>query len=404
MNRNEGDVLGRGRYKLIKRLGKGSYGEVWLAGDTELDMNVAIKTLHPSSGSITDLQKEARTQARLNHQNIAKINNVDIDERFISMEYIEGESLEHCLRAYITNKTWIQEGKAMQFLTQCFEALKYAHKKSVVHGDIKPANIMIHRDDTIKLTDFGVAKVISEQSTGYSTNIVRRLGTITYMAPEVLNGEPRTVKSDLFSLGILAYLLFTGRHPFYSTHPSGLFSVRENILSDEEPTEPRKINPKIPEIHETVIMKMLAKNPVNAKYCSQCGESLEKVRKDQYKGKSPLELQNRAFQLNALGDYEEAIKFCDAAIKREKKFADAHQTRGFALSNLGRTKKALEAYQRALEYSTDRAQKANIHTNRCYIYMVESDPQNMINELKLALKENPYHSKAKDLLERYQTK
>lgn len=347
MNRNEGDVLGRGRYKLIKRLGKGSYEEVWLAGDTELDMNVAIKTLHPSSGSITDLQKEARTQARLNHQNIAKINNVDIDERFISMEYIEGESLEHCLRAYITNKTWIQEGKAMQFLTQCFEALKYAHKKSVVHGDIKPANIMIHRDDTIKLTDFGVAKVISEQSTGYSTNIVRRLGTITYMAPEVLNGEPRTVKSDLFSLGILAYLLFTGRHPFYSTHPSGLFSVRENILSDEEPTEPRKINPKIPEIHETVIMKMLAKNPedrytdvekayeeftdigllcqfcdfknpVNAKYCSQCGESLEKVRKDQYKGKSPLELQNRAFQLNALGDYEEAIKFCDAAIKMEK--------------------------------------------------------------------------------------
>ena len=82
MNRNEGDVLGRGRYKLIKRLGKGSYGEVWLAGDTELDMNVAIKTLHPSSGSITDLQKEARTQARLNHQNIAKINNFSFPSKF----------------------------------------------------------------------------------------------------------------------------------------------------------------------------------------------------------------------------------------------------------------------------------------------------------------------------------
>ncbi|MCK4732186.1 MAG: protein kinase [Methanophagales archaeon] len=433
MNHKEDNVLGNGRYRLIKTLGEGTYGVVWLAEDSKLKIKVAIKTLHPSMGKIADLQKEAVTQARFNyHQNIATIYEVDIDDRFIAMEYIEGESLENCLRTHITNKTWISRDKAVHFLTQCFEALMCAHEQLVIHGDIKPANLMIHKDDMIKLTDFGVAKVISEQLKGYATtNIARRLGSITYTAPEVLKGEPRNFKSDLFSLGIIAYLLFTGRHPFYSTDPSGLFSIREKLLSDEEPEKPREINPDIPEVHENVIMKMLAKNPenrytsvkqayeeftdiglvcqdckfknpFNAKFCSQCGRSLEKVREEQYKGKLPIELWSRAFQMNATGEFEEAIKFCDEAIKMKKDFADAYQTKGFALSNLGEPEEAMECYQKALKYSTDRVQKANIHTNRSYIYMIKGDHENMIKDLKKALEYNPYHGKARALLEKYQ--
>ncbi len=268
MNHKEHDVLGSGRYKLIKILGEGTYGVVWLADDTQLQIKVAIKILHPHMGKIADLQKEAVTQASLNHPNIAVIYSVDIDDRFIAMEYIEGESLEAYLRKYIINNIWISKDEATHFLSQCFEAFMYAHEQSVVHGDIKPANIMIHHDKTIKITDFGVAKVISEeQLKGYTTNTARKLGSITYMAPEVLKSEPRTFRSDLFSLGIVGYLLFTGHHPFYNTHPSGLFGIRETLLSDKEPKKPMEINSDIPEIHENVIVKMLSKNP-ESRYAS----------------------------------------------------------------------------------------------------------------------------------------
>jgi len=431
MNHKQNDVLGSGRYRLIKILGEGTYGIVWLADDTQLQIKVAIKILHPHMGKIADLQKEAVTQARLNHPNIAIIYSVDIDERFIAMEYIDGESLENYLRKHIIDGTWISKDEAAHFLSQCLEGLMYAHEQSVVHGDIKPANIMIHQDKTIKITDFGVAKVVSEeQLKGYTTNIVRRLGSITYMAPEVLRGEPRTLKSDIFSLGVVGYLLFTGHHPFYNTHPSGLFGVREMLLSDDEPKKLKEINQDIIEVYENVIMKMLAKNlenryanvkeayeefvgigllcrncnyknPVSAKFCNECGQSLKEVREDQYKDKSPREIWSKAFQLNALGQFEEAIKFCDEAIKAQKDFADPYQTRGFALSSLGKYEEARESYKMALKYTKDKIQVANIHTNMSYTYMMEHNYEKLIEELEEALKNNPDHYKAKQLLEKF---
>ncbi len=209
MNIQKDDILGSGRYKLKKILGEGSYGTVWLSDDLQLQTEVAIKTLHPHMGKIADLQKEAITQARLSHSNVAMIYSVDIDDRFIAMEYIEGESLENYLRKLIQDDNWISLDTAAHFLSQCFEGLMHAHDQSVVHGDIKPGNIIIDRGEVIKITDFGVAKVISEeQSKGYATtNMARRLGSITYMAPEVLKGERRSFSSDMFSLGMVAYLL-----------------------------------------------------------------------------------------------------------------------------------------------------------------------------------------------------
>lgn len=435
MNRQKDDIMGAGRYKLKKVLGEGSYGIVWLSDDLQLQIEVAIKTLHPHMGKIADLQKEAITQARLSHPNIAIIYSVDIDDRFIAMEYIEGESLEDYLRKLVENNNWINLDTAAHFLSQCFEGLMHAHEQSVVHGDVKPGNIMIDKSGVIKLTDFGVAKVISEeQPTGYTTaNMARRLGSITYMAPEVLKGERRSFSSDIFSLGIVAYLLFTGHHPFYSTHPSGLYGLRDMLLSDEEVRDPRELNKDTPEGQAKIIRRMLSKepecrygsikeayedfvdigllcakcsskNPANARYCNHCGNSLEEERKDQFKDKTAQELWSKAFQLNGLMKFSEALQFCDEAISLQPNFPDAYQTKAFALSNLGKYEDAIDSYKEALKYFSettglDRKKLANVWTNMSYCYSNIKEYDLSKKALETAIEYDPNHYKAKKLLE-----
>lgn len=431
VNYGEERILGNGRYELQRILGQGTYGVVWLANDTQLQIHAAIKRLHPNMGKISDLQREAVTQARLNHPNVATIYSADIDGRFIAMEYVEGESLEKCLKTHISNGTWINIEKSRQILSQCFDALRYAHGENVIHGDIKPGNIMIHSNETVKLTDFGVAKVISERElAAYSYGEQRRLGSITYMAPEVIMGEPRDFRSDIFSLGIMAYVLFTGNHPFRHPHPSGIFSIEDMILSDEEPRKPSDVQPSIQESFERVIMKMMAKspedryaninqayeelfgfgltcpkcgssNPASAHYCMKCGHSLQEAKDDQYKDRTPRELWSRAFQLNSELKYEEAIKLCNEAVKMQPDFAEAYQTKGFALSNLRAYNEALDCFTLALKYAKDRLKKADIHVNISYVYFKQGDYERNVAELRKALELNPYHPKARTLMEKY---
>ena len=425
------EVLGDGRYELLRILGQGAYGTVWLADDTQLQIKAAVKRLHERMGKLEDLKREAVTQAHLNHLNIATIYSASIEERYIAMEFVEGESLEKCLKRHIDNGTWIDMGKSKQILLQCFEALRYAHGENVIHGDIKPGNIMVGTNETVKLTDFGVAKVITERELmGYLQRGQRRLGSITYMAPEVIRGEPRDFRNDIFSLGILAYLLFTGLHPFRHPHLSGLYSVTDMLLSDEEAKKPSEINSDIPERFEKVIMKMVAKNPedryaninqayeelfglgltcphcrfdnpANALYCMHCGKSLQEAKDDQYRDKLPRELWSAAFRLNSEFKFEEAIKLCDRAIEMQPDFAEAYQTKGFALSNLKAYPEAHECFKLALKYAKDRSKEADIHVNISYIYFKQGDHEKNIAELKKALEINPYHSKARELLDKY---
>lgn len=430
MTYNIGDVLD-GRYKLVQQVGQGTYGTVWSAEQIKLKKKIAIKTLHERTGGISDLQKEAMIQATLDHRNIARIIDVNPDQRFIAMEYVEGESLERRLKKCIADGTWIEKDKAYELLVQCLEALTYAHQKSVVHGDIKPGNVMIRDDDVVKLTDFGVAKVISEEaSTVYSIGAARKLGSVTYTAPEVLRGESRTPASDIFSLGIVGYLLFSGCHPFFNVHPSGLYSMREMLLSDEEAKRLREIDSSVPERYEKVIMKMIAKTPdsryseikkayeefvamhlvcthcgennrSSAHFCDSCGKSLEQARGDELKDKSAYELQHRAYQLNSLGHYGRAIEFCDEAIKMKPHFSAAYHTKGWAHSNLREYDEALECYKQALHLADDETQKANIYTNMAFVYMVKGERKKMIRHLEMAVKHDPNHPKANQLLQKY---
>jgi serine/threonine protein kinase len=354
------------------------------------------------------------------------------------MEYIPGESLEKHLRNHIKNGTWVDMDMATSWLRQCFDALLCAHGQSVIHGDIKPGNIMLDRNGAIKLTDFGVAKVISEDKDRYTTNQARRLGSTTYMAPEVLRGERRDFASDIFSLGVFAYLLFTGHHPFYNTHPSGLFGVRESLLSGEEVANPREFNDGISENHANILVKLLAKdrtrryltvkqayedfanigllcrrcnfkNPVKARYCNQCGRSLEEARQSQYKDKSSQELQSEAFQLNGLGQYEEAIVFCDQALKVQNDNPFAYQTKAFALSSLEKYEEALASYEQALEFTRtgtppERVRVANIYTSMSYCHERLGDYPHAKEVLKKALEYDQNHFKARELLERGRAK
>jgi len=431
MSFNEGDRLCGNRYELESLLGTGTYGSVWVAQDTRLEnRKVAIKALHTSGGRIRDLEAEATTQARLNHQNIATIHDVDIDDRVIVMEYIRGQSLERFLKDSIASSDWPEISNSRQILAQCFDALIYAHSRNVVHGDVKPGNILLHDDGTVRLTDFGVAKVISESDPGgYPPGVHRRLGSIAYMAPEVISGSPRDFRSDIFSMGIVTYLLFTGIHPFYSTDPSGLFSVRDLLTSDFQPSSPKNENGEISDSYDKAIMRMLAKdpedrfqsmkeayeelievgivcpacahgNPEESSYCNQCGSSLKEVIASQFIGKSSRELQERAFELNSVMRYSEAIRFCDESIELDPKNSYAYHTKAWALSSLRSYDEALENYKKALLFSENDNQRARIHTNISYVYWKTGDPGLWQHHLEEALRCDPYFSKAYDLLHR----
>lgn len=430
-----GQKLGRDqRYGLKKRIGEGSYGVVWLAEDLQLGRPVAVKTLHPFRGRLADLEREAKAQAQLVHPNIVIIYGVDVDERFIAMEYVEGESLEECLKEHIRKSTWIATEKATAWLLQCFRAIKCAHAKGVVHGDIKPGNVMIDRDGTVRMTDFGVAKIISEEKQDtYRLEEPRRVGSITYSAPEVLRGGHRNYVSDMFSMGILAYLLLTGHHPFFNVHPSGLFSVTDMLLSDDRARDPKDINPDITENHARVILKLIEKDPearypniqqafdefadiglscpkcrskndLVAKYCNQCGRVLRGL-EDQYKGKTAQELSAIAFDLNGAGQYEQAISFADAAVRANPDFPLAHQTKGFSLSSIGKYPEALDSFNRTLELMQkepycDVRKIVNVLLSKCFCYERLADYPKSKQSLDEALKYDPDHPKAKLLLER----
>ncbi len=227
--------------------------------------------------------------------------------------------------------------------------------------------------------------------------------------------------------------LFTGHHPFYSTHPSGLYGLRDMLLSDEEVRDPRDLNKDMPESRAKIIRRMLSKetecrygsikeayedfvdigllcakcstkNPVNARYCNQCGNSLEEERKDQFKDKTPQELWSKAFQLNGLMKFSEALRFCDEAIRLQSDFSDAHQTKAFALSSLGKYEDAIDSYNEALKYypdttRLDRAKLANVWTNMSYCYSNIKKSDLSKKALERAIAYDPNHYKAKKLLE-----
>ncbi|WP_198174972.1 serine/threonine protein kinase [Spirosoma arboris] len=243
-------------YRVESLLGEGGMGTVYQAIDTHLERPVAVKMLHTHLVSQTSFMERFRNEAlilaRLNHPNIAVVYNFlqDGSDYFMAMEYVEGDSLETLIR-----KTGaLPAAVAAEITRQGLEGLAHAHKKGILHRDIKPANLMLTPEGSIKLMDFGIARVIGNQRL---TQVNRIVGTLEYMAPELVQGEAPSPASDLYAMGILLYELLSGKLPFASQTD---YTLMQAIIR-EKPIALRKLNANVPKELETIVHKALEKNP-----------------------------------------------------------------------------------------------------------------------------------------------
>ncbi len=233
-----------GKYEIIEWLGGGRFGDVFLARDTILDVNFALKICRMRQEEIIMLKDEAKLLASLNHPNIVRFYNIDIIEnKFVMvMEYIKGKTLRDIIK-----EGGIPINDILNIIYQILDALNYAHNTGVLHRDLKPENILISDQGIIKITDFGLAKFIKSGSIAAST-----AGTPIYMAPEVWSGN-FSEKSDIWSIGVILYELATGTPPFLDDSLDGL----KQKISKNNFLRPGILRTDIPEYFENIVLKCL---------------------------------------------------------------------------------------------------------------------------------------------------
>lgn len=243
-------------YEITEHLGKGGMGNVYKATDTMLGRDVALKMLHPQltmeAQFLERFKKEARVLAQLLHPNIAVIYNF-IEQggnHFMVMEYVEGDSLDGLMKKHKTLPTEF----IVPVFVQVLEGLRHAHKKNIFHRDIKPANIMLTPDGTVKLMDFGIAKIAGEQK---MTQVNKIVGTVEFMAPELLQGKDASAASDIYAAGVTLYELICGKLPFEADTD---FNLMQAIMK-QRVIHPAKCNATVPKALSDIVMKALDKNP-----------------------------------------------------------------------------------------------------------------------------------------------
>lgn len=232
-------------------------GVVYRAHDPNLDLDVALKVLREDrladEGLARRFLAEAKALGRLEHPNTVRVYNVDRegDSVYIAMEFVEGEPLSAKMkRERLTLPEVVRLGTAVA------SALDDAHRKGIVHRDVKPGNILLRADGRIKITDFGIAH-IDDLSQDDRTRAGEILGTPSYMSPEQVSGRPVDGRSDLFSLGIILYELATGAKPFAADGMAAIFYA----IGHADPTPPSAVNPDVPTRLERIILTCLAKRP-----------------------------------------------------------------------------------------------------------------------------------------------
>src|SRR5580704_8691840 len=248
-----------GRYRIIKALGKGAMGMVYLAEDTQLLRQVALKTPHfeqePTPDLLERFYREARAAANLRHPNICPVHDVGQIEgtHYISMAFIDG----HPLSAFIRAKPQ-PERQILIVVRKLAQALEEAHERGIVHRDLKPANIMVDKRNEPIIMDFGLARKLEREQSVRITQSGMLIGTPAYMSPEQIEGEPDKVgrASDQFSLGVILYELLTGQLPFRGS----LSAVMAQILT-KDATPPSQPRPDLELRIEALCQKMLAKDP-----------------------------------------------------------------------------------------------------------------------------------------------
>ena len=248
-----------GRYKVLKELGRGSMGVVYLGKDPTIQRFVAIKTMrldeiddHDKLQEVkTRFFREAESTGRLSHPNIVTIFDAgeEDDLGYIAMEMLQGTTLKQWSR----KPNLLPLEKMIPILATVADAMDYAHQQGVVHRDIKPANIMLTTDEVVKIMDFGIAKMATSSKT--QTNIV--LGTPTYMSPEQISGKKVDGRSDIFSLGVVMFELLTGRPPFTADNVSALLFA----ITHTPHLSVKAIRPDVSPIVKEILDRALQKDP-----------------------------------------------------------------------------------------------------------------------------------------------
>lgn len=252
------DQIINDRYQIIKNIGEGGMANVYLAKDNFLNRKVAIKVLRGDLSNdekfIRRFQREAIAASSLSHPNIVEMYDVGEDNGiyYIVMEYLEGRTLKQLVkrRGNIT----IEE--AIDIMIQLTDGISHAHESYIIHRDLKPQNIMILDDGRIKITDFGIAVAINSTQLTQTNSV---MGSVHYLPPEQASGKGATIKSDIYSMGIMFYELLSGKIPFKGENA---VEIALKHMKDEIPSI-RKIKPEIPQSIENIILKSTAKNPKN---------------------------------------------------------------------------------------------------------------------------------------------
>ena len=246
------------RYEIIRSIGEGGMANVYLGYDTILDRNVAIKVLRGDLSNdekfVRRFQREALSASSLAHPNIVEMYDVGEDNGlyYIVMEYIEGKTLKQLLKKRGT----LTLSEAIDIMLQLTDGMAHAHDSYIIHRDLKPQNIMIKDDGQIKITDFGIAMALNSTQLTQTNSV---MGSVHYLPPEQASGKGCTIKSDIYSMGIIFYELLSGSLPFRGDNA---VEIALKHMRDPLPSL-REENPAIPQSIENIIRKATAKNPKN---------------------------------------------------------------------------------------------------------------------------------------------
>ena len=243
-----------GRYQVLETLGTGAHSRVVRGHDPLIDRSVAIKLFSPElarGDARTRFLREARVVGKLSHPSVITIHDMGIEEStqtpYLVMELVEGQSLEKLI-----SKGSIPFPSACEYAAHVAVALSVAHRRAVIHGDVKPANILVTNENRVKLTDFGMARLAAHQNADLAIR-----GTPAYWCPEQILGRAQDGRSDLFSLGVVLYEMLTGFNPF---HAESIPTLCNKILS-ASPLPPSHSNPSIPPQLDGIVTSCLVKEP-----------------------------------------------------------------------------------------------------------------------------------------------
>jgi serine/threonine-protein kinase len=242
-----------GKYRIVEPLGSGGFGTVYLAEDTWIDKKVALKVPHRQNLDFGELLREPRLLASLNHPNIVTVITAEKQDNvfFIVMEYVPGDTLETIIAA----KGALDLGMALDYTCQIANAVDHAHKQTVIHRDLRPANVFVTSTGLLKVGDFGTSRFL--EIAAHGTTVI---GSPPYMAPEQFEGRA-VFASDLYSLGVTMYQMLTGTLPYDTPAPSDLDELRRGGLV----APLRQRNPHVPAVIDDIVMHALA-GEVSARY------------------------------------------------------------------------------------------------------------------------------------------